>query len=261
MLYVTSCGSMRKRKCLMKTSRLNGRNDYHILYCCEGTINLKIQESEYKLKRGDMAFISYCTPHEYFCNKNELISYYWIHFKGSRSTDLLNDLNFDNSFVLTADFDEKISNLFEQMLLTLYEQRNMYFKRCSALLVYILLSFYDKASEAGCVPHKEFTNFDKVISIMRAENGFEKSVGEFAEICHLSKSKFIKKFKEHTGYTPIAYRNIIIIDKAKWHLKNTDLTISEISDMLGFLNSSYFSTLFKTLTNLTPSEYRKKFNL
>ena len=137
----------------------------------------------------------------------------------------------------------------------------MYFKKCSILLTSILLEFYTKGVESVFIKQRNFTLIDNVITIMRTGNCVGKNIDDFAAMCHLSKSRFIKKFKKYTGTTPIDYRNSILIDKAKWHLKNTNLTVSEISDMLGFLNPSYFSTLFKKHINMSPREYRNKFHL
>jgi len=49
----------------------------------------------------------------------------------------------------------------------------------------------------------------------------------------------------------------IRIEKAKALLENTDLSISEISDMTGMQSQHYFSRIFKKYTNISPSEYRK----
>lgn len=41
-------------------------------------------------------------------------------------------------------------------------------------------------------------------------------------------------------------------------LKESDLTISEIADLTGFVNPKYFSICFKKHFELTPSEFKKK---
>ncbi|HTE34545.1 MAG TPA: helix-turn-helix transcriptional regulator [Chryseolinea sp.] len=51
-----------------------------------------------------------------------------------------------------------------------------------------------------------------------------------------------------------------LIEKAKEKLSTTDLSVSEIAFELGFEHSQSFSKLFKTKTNLSPSEFRQSFN-
>jgi AraC-like DNA-binding protein len=56
--------------------------------------------------------------------------------------------------------------------------------------------------------------------------------------------------------TPILYLNWIRIEKAKDLLENTDTSISEISELIGFQSIHYFSRYFKKKENCTPTEYR-----
>ena len=48
------------------------------------------------------------------------------------------------------------------------------------------------------------------------------------------------------------------IEEAKNLLINTDMRVNDISLLVGFTNSSYFSKYFKKLTNLTPLEFKKQ---
>lgn len=67
-----------------------------------------------------------------------------------------------------------------------------------------------------------------------------------------------KIFKKETG---ISFKNYIIqkrIEAAKELLQNTDLPINTIADNVGYGNYSYFSRLFKKVTNMTPIEYRNQ---
>jgi len=47
------------------------------------------------------------------------------------------------------------------------------------------------------------------------------------------------------------------LKKAKYLLNNEDLTISEITYMVGFSNPNYFSTVFKSKYGCTPSDFKK----
>ena len=81
------------------------------------------------------------------------------------------------------------------------------------------------------------------------------------DICasiNLSKYHFCRKFKEHTGLTVMDYILKTRIILAKIELAKTKLSITEISENLGFSSISYFSRAFKKESGVTPLQYRKQ---
>ena len=85
------------------------------------------------------------------------------------------------------------------------------------------------------------------------------SVGELAKMCAVSETSFRRIFKETTGESPIKYINRLKIAKAKELLKSSEITVDEIAYFLSFYDKSYFCKIFKSITNLTPAEYRKRY--
>lgn len=81
---------------------------------------------------------------------------------------------------------------------------------------------------------------------------------------HLASLTFMNKyylshiFKEHTGYAPIEYLLKKRISEAEKLLINTNLSISQISGIVGFGTASYFSQYFKQINDISASAYRKK---
>lgn len=65
-------------------------------------------------------------------------------------------------------------------------------------------------------------------------------------------------FKKHTGDTFTNYININKIKAAKENLLNTNKTVEQISQELGFNSSSTFIRMFKQIEGLTPNSYREK---
>lgn len=80
-------------------------------------------------------------------------------------------------------------------------------------------------------------------------------------MCSMSKYHFLRVFKQIVGETPLAYRNRIRIEHAKELLKNGYLSISEISQELGFSSPSFFSDAFKSAVGLSPVQYKKEITL
>jgi two-component system response regulator YesN len=89
----------------------------------------------------------------------------------------------------------------------------------------------------------------------------EITLSQIAEFADLSVSRFCVIFKKNTGDSFVNYLNQYRIDKAKQLLLETDLKIYEIADMVGFSTLPYFNRLFKTVTGLSPNEYKRSLGL
>jgi len=72
----------------------------------------------------------------------------------------------------------------------------------------------------------------------------------------VSYSLFRQQFKKYTGFSPVQYQIQLRIQKAREMLINTDLSIKEIADSLGFDSLYYMSRIFKQKTGKTPREIR-----
>jgi len=61
-----------------------------------------------------------------------------------------------------------------------------------------------------------------------------------------------------TGFSVNEYKNINRIKKSRHYLCHSDYSITEISDMLGFENLTYYERVFKKYAGITPLKYRKR---
>lgn len=82
------------------------------------------------------------------------------------------------------------------------------------------------------------------------------NLAELAEKYHFNQSYLTRVFKKQKGIAPLKLINTLRMDKAQELLLSSDLSVREISEMLGFSNQHYFSRIFKEFTDLTPMEYR-----
>jgi len=80
-------------------------------------------------------------------------------------------------------------------------------------------------------------------------------VGELAELIQRSPNYAISLFKEVTGQTPVAYMQQLRIAEARNLLLNSDFTVTEIADYLGYYDTSYFYRVFKRATSVSPSAF------
>ena len=82
------------------------------------------------------------------------------------------------------------------------------------------------------------------------------TIGDLAK--HLDKSESTVKqlFAQYRDGGIIRYYNALKIKEARKLIREGKYNMTQISDMLQFDNPQYFSKCFKTVTNMTPSEYK-----
>ena len=98
-------------------------------------------------------------------------------------------------------------------------------------------------------------------AVYYVENHYTEDIdlSHLAKMSYISEAHLFRLFKKETGMSPIEYKNALRIKKAEELLLDNELTVSDISELIGFENSCYFSRIFKKYTALSPLEYRKKY--
>lgn len=64
-------------------------------------------------------------------------------------------------------------------------------------------------------------------------------------------------FKAEVGHPPIEHIRMLKMQEAKELLLNQNYSVAEISQSLGFCNTSYFIREFKRTYDVTPARFRK----
>lgn len=86
---------------------------------------------------------------------------------------------------------------------------------------------------------------------------YEISAERLAEKAGITSGYFGKLFNEHTGKSVNEYIVQLRLDSAKEMLLHTDMIINDIAAEVGFNNATYFMTVFKKNTGMTPNQYRR----
>ena len=84
------------------------------------------------------------------------------------------------------------------------------------------------------------------------------TIEELAKMCGCSESYFFNAFKEVLGVSPIAYKHNLLVQQAIKYLAETNLSIDEISNTLGFSSPNYFRKIFTSVMGKSPKELRRK---
>ena len=103
----------------------------------------------------------------------------------------------------------------------------------------------------------------KVSEIVRyINNNYEQklSLKVVAKKFSISPYYLSRIFNKGTGFSFVEYLNSIRIKEAQKLLKNTQLNITEIAAKVGYESLTHFGRVFKTITGLSPMQYRKSFN-
>lgn len=82
-------------------------------------------------------------------------------------------------------------------------------------------------------------------------------VEKLADIIMVSADYFTKMFKDSIGKTPVDYINAIRINRSMQLLVDSDMSIADISEQIGFCNANYFHKIFKQYMGVSPLTYRK----
>ena len=85
----------------------------------------------------------------------------------------------------------------------------------------------------------------------------EMSVQQVASAVSLSPSHFSRQFKTRTGYSPYEYIILRRIDKAKYLLTSTQLSVKEIAFATGYNSEENFIHSFRSNVGVAPGLFRK----
>ena len=82
-------------------------------------------------------------------------------------------------------------------------------------------------------------------------------IDKLAEIIMVSPDYFTKMFKDSIGKTPVDYINGIRVNHSMQLLLESERSVADISESIGFCNANYFHKIFKQYMDESPLAYRK----
>lgn len=157
---------------------------------------------------------------------------------------------------------EDINNIFNEIA-SAYKMsedepyRTLQIRTAVLKLMNCLCKGYSKPEIAANNDHRSFY-IKKALSYINASIEKNFSLEEVADFVGVSHCYLSREFHKYTGYTFVAYVNRERCKRAQQLLMNENLSISEISEMCGFDNRSYFAKSFKKYIGMLPNEYRSK---
>lgn len=152
-----------------------------------------------------------------------------------------------------------------QLIMTDYSTlfSEVYSKREASELRDTMLAFFVKLTDyfAQKQTHKNSRTIEKIKDIISQKYMENLTVARLSEEVYLSPNYISLIFKQETGESVTEHLTKVRMEAAKELLKSPDLKILDISEMVGYENSTYFSTVFKKYTGMHPQKFRTLFTL
>lgn len=120
--------------------------------------------------------------------------------------------------------------------------------------IYFSILYYATRTRTG---GNQTNAIKQAVQAIENEWNQNEKMEKYAAMCNMSPSYFYREFREYAGMSPAKYRNYIRINVAKSDLLNTNMTIKEIAQKVGFDDALYFSRIFSNITGMSPLAFKK----
>ena len=114
-----------------------------------------------------------------------------------------------------------------------------------------------EADSAEAAPTRQDT-FDRMLEYIREHFNQDITQQELSEQFYLNPVYISQLFRKRLGMTYQTYLTRLRIDRARQYLEQTDLMVYEISELVGYSDTAYFSRVFEKTVGIRPTDYRKK---
>lgn len=245
--------------------------NFELVYVKEGSFFLSIDNKEYTLNAGDVAFINSESVHGGNPEGNDTI-YECIVFNPEDfsigSSDLRDffeklfghELYVNEFFKKSSAVAERAKALFENMSL----ERNSASRILCIGSVFSLFGEILNSSEfsgqrngAGNIFKRNEPKLKKVLVFIRSNYDRHITLSEMAQVCEMSPKYFCSYFKKMTKMTPTQYLLFYRAEKSAKQLLQTEISITTIAFACGFSDLSYYIKVFKERFGVSPGQFRK----
>lgn len=111
-------------------------------------------------------------------------------------------------------------------------------------------------SDAGHNDIASSVRIQRMITFIEKNYQEHITLEEIASSADIGRSEAARCFQKYMEISPVGYLISYRIRQAQKYLRETVLTVEEISEMCGFSSPGYFTRVFKNAVSATPSQYR-----
>ncbi len=152
-----------------------------------------------------------------------------------------------------------VSEYFENIIRLLEEAPEYTITQCNEIcgeILKIIQKVNLATQTVSEISHDKNVLAENILNFIDSNIGQKITIDDLCKQFYVGKTQLIYNFKSKYGITPIKYVQGQKIVTAKYYLRVTNITISELSNMLHFADSKHFTKVFKEYTGISPREYR-----
>ena len=205
--------------------------------------------------KGDTVILDCYKPHEYY--SNDSFESIWIHIAGANSYDIFEEIEKNEGNLVKC---KDVQHL-RKLLFRVFDGMKGDYPTTELSVSLDIYKIFTELLNPQSTKSKGKSNYEDSIQTVKeyiAENLNENlTVGALAKIVNMSSSHFSRVFKQQTGFSPYDYILISRLNRAKYLLQVTDMTVSSIAYEIGFNSESNFIYFFTENEGISPGKFRK----
>lgn len=250
------------------TNKRNKLNSYLFMIVENGEGIICQNNKTYFLKKGDCAFLSCSKGYSHSTSNDNLWTIRWIHIWGSNLDGIYNKYLERGGNVIFSPSNLDIYNSIWQNVYTTaasadYIKDMRIYEELVKLLTEIMSISWNTNNNNS--PHalsfkRDINDIKSYIDIHCLDSDYTEtlSLNALSSKFFINKYYLIKLFKQYYGATICSYILNKKITHAKYLLRFSNKSISEISEDCGISDSNYFSRMFKKIEGISPCKYREE---
>lgn len=256
-ILVNCCGYEKYITKSTNTLRKNGRPDFQIIYVASGCGQFLVNGNMTELGPGKIIIYRPGETQHYAYQSHNSSEVYWVHFTGYGAYDMLEKVGLADSQVHNIGMHNICIEYFNNIIREFQLKPPFFECTANAALLSLMACMGRFAADTKVLKNNNLSESIKnVVEQMHTKYNCKWTISALAKQCNLSPDWFMHKFKSQIGLSPMEYLTRIRLDKAKWLILNSSLSIKEISYIVGYENPLYFSKLFKKEEGVSPTLFR-----
>lgn len=235
------------------------KNFYLIHYITSGKGTFTVDNRQHFLGPGDAFLIRPGKTVVYTADEQDPWQYCFFAFNGQSAEQYLSRTAFAVGDAVYIG-DDTINDLVYEttdMLSQYPRNADMYaLSQLMKLLLFFAEHYKNSAEDCGCPIRADI---QKVLDFISYHYADPITVQEMSRMIALERTYFCRIFKNTVGISPKDYLTKFRLDKARYLLTETTMSIGDVAESVGFRSFSSFSRLFTAQYQQSPSQYRKTF--
>jgi AraC-like DNA-binding protein len=136
----------------------------------------------------------------------------------------------------------------------------LFIDQMSVAITTYLVDNYGGSTSAAPVSSRRLSRLHegRAKAMLRSRLDGSVSIADIADACSLSRSYFIRAFRETTGKTPLQWLLAERISLARGLLRDSELPLTEVADVCGFADQSHFTRAFAKYEGQPPGVWRRR---